>query len=367
MTAHEEPGLTVHGRTFARRQVLAGLVGVGGLGALTGAGTAALLSDRDGFTGLLESGGLDLTVAWTAPTGGGSSNGPFVLDLDLTPADSSGHAVIELTLADTGPDQNPGYLWLRTECPTPVSELSEELDVELWYADGDGDRSGSDPILSGSLGEFAEAGLAGLALDAAGDVDATETGRACLDPGQTRHLRFEWSLAGYTGADTATTANITFAAVQCRHTTGTENPFPTPSVLECGRYTTPTPSTPRYAVSHISVYAYDGEACVFLGKLDDVEGDLDVGESYDIGDMDGADTGYDLVVLDTVENDEGEVTEVAFEVVDPTGDDPELCRVLIKGARGTETYDESYLTGNATDGLLGAPEKNDGGRGGGRS
>ncbi|MFB6163934.1 MAG: hypothetical protein ABEJ31_02135 [Haloarculaceae archaeon] len=346
-----------------RRRVLAGLAGVGGLGALSGVGTAAFLRDGEGLTQRLSGGTLDLDVAWETPADCGESDGRVPLTLALTPRDRSGHGTVDLTLPTSVPGQNPAALWLRTTCPTPPSPLDDALRVELWNATTAGDRAGASPLLAGTLREVLAAGVVGLPLDAAGDRDGAPDSGTCLAPGEVRRLRLEWALPrDYAGPDASTQTTLAFAAVQCRHDAGATNPFASVDPADCGDDPEPSPDPDSrcYAISDVAVSALVDGKCVFLGKLD-VNGRLAVGDTYP---LDGS--GYELRVTDVALRD-GEVTAVAFTVVGPSGETPELCEVAIKGGPTVATYGPDSLTGNATDGLLGAPTNPNGAGGpGGR-
>lgn len=343
--------------TVDRRAVLAAVAALGGAGAFAGLGTGALLADRERAGRSLAAGTVDLTVAWESPDGSGTSDGAVTFDLELTPEDDSGHALVAVDLPQGERPNNPAYLWLRSFCPTPVSGLGDALAVELWYADDAGDRLGTAPIAAGSLNDVAESLRGGVAIDG----DPSTPGTGCLDAAATGplSLRFEWALGdGYGGVDDPTTLTVEFVATQCRFGDAT-NPFGPAPTEPCD-----SPEDPgHYAVSYVEVWVCDPAqpdcVCVELGKLE-VGGSVDlIPGTYDLPDRDGADTGYDLVVTDAVENGEGEVVAVAFEVVLPGGDDPTLCRVDVKGGRGgaLESYDGASLDGNATVGLLAAPAK----------
>lgn len=362
-----------------RRRLLAAVATLGSAGALGGFGTHAVLADAEPYDSTLESGRVDLEVSWAVDSGdSGTSDGPVSFDLELTPEDDDGSAVIEIDLPQDGDRNNPAYVWLRSFCPTPVSKLGAALEVALWYADATGARVGTAPIASGSLNDVTESLRGGLLVDGDGDPGTTE--QSCLDTttGDALSLRFEWELEdSYDGDGAATTAEFEFAAVQCRYGDPADNPFPPALDVACDE--PPVEQPPRYGVSHLTVWIcdpdQDGCVCIELGKLEDVSF---LPGTYDFPDRDGVPTGYDLVVTAAaVQADDGtvtviadasaaptdsEVVGVAFELHARTGDDPTLCQVAVKGGTGpAELYGPDSLVGNATDGVLYAPEKPSGG------
>jgi hypothetical protein len=366
-------------RGIDRRRLLAAVATLGSAGALGGVGTHAVLADAESYEATLETGRVDLAVSWAVENGGsGTSDGPVSFALDLTPENDSGSAVIEIDLPQDGDRNNPAYIWLRSFCPTPVSRLGEALAVELWYADATGVRVGTAPIASGSLNDVTDSLRRGVLVD--GDGDPSPGEQRCLDTtvGDPLSLRFDWDLEdSYEGDDSATKAAFEFAAVQCRYGDPEANPFPPVSNVPCDD--PPVDHPPRYGVSHLTVWVcdptQDGCVCVELGKLEDV---TFLPGLYEFPDRDGVPTGYDLVVTAAAVKDDGgdvsvitdasaaptdsEVVGVAFELRAQTGADPTLCQVAVKGGPGAaERYGPDSLVGNATDGILYAPEKPSGG------
>jgi hypothetical protein len=393
---------------MSRRRLLALLGGAGAAGTVGGLGSAALLADEEGpLSGLITSGSVDLEV----DTAAGTADGNVVsVPIDLTPGETDGSTVFTVTLPETD-ENNPAYLWFRSFCPEPETELADALQVTLSYDCDPGDQLfPADGQSSGSLGAFAEWALAGQPLSptcervAAADL----TG---LEPGDKLKLRLDWELADGYYENESTSLDLEFHGRQRRNTTAGENPFPAPTTTECGG-----PTVERHGISNIVISTADGQGgCSVIGKLDlsekyvercgsslDVTGDDDadgvpdhddpndgdsdvpnsggsapdaspIGDSfiapgrYDLpeegDDPSCTDSGYDLVVTSTTTKDGGaETTGIAFEVVAPDGStDLELCEVEIKGGPTTETYTDGDLSGNATVGTLAAPEKNPGG------
>jgi len=322
---------------LSRRALLGSLGTVGTAGAAFGAGTTALFTDTERLLGSAASAGrLDLLASWP---GGTSEDGVATLAIDLT--DGSGSSVI--TVAHAGEGSNPARVWLRTTCPTGPAD---SVYLTVSYVCND------DVIASGTLLSVADALRNGILLDP--DCDTTD---GCLPSDGGLDLAFEWEFVetdDYNGNDPKNVElQIQFEGKQCRHNTTVSNPFAW--VEPCVTY---------HGISFIEIYA--DSSCEFIGKLElDPSGNYDqagIGDNYvepgtyDLYENgDGGDTGYDVVVTDTVEKDGGDETvAVEFELVDPAGSDPELCRVDIKGSRDEVTYKTGF-DGNATGGLLYAP------------
>lgn len=370
------PGLT-------RRELLVGASVVGGAGALSGASSYAGLSDVERFTGnSLRAGLLDLLVGWSHAGDTGASDGEVAVDLGTLSPGDAGSVRFTVDLPD-GDDveNNPAYVWLRTFCPATTGRLASALTLRLRYADEFGSPT-SEPIFAGTLCEIAGRYRNGLPLDPEGDPDATEPG--CLDTPEygSLFLRLDYALSPDYVGDEAAELGFEFAAVACRHADPAERPFDevAPGGCDCG--------PDRHGVSYVAVYVCDPDVvgcdCVPLGKLELDSGLVEncgigtpetLGDSYlapgsyDLPvDDDCEDTGYDLVVTETVTKPGGngdEVVALAFEVVgDDDTPDPTLCQVAIKGGSGVAYYGPGDVDGNATVGVLGAPELGAGGRGG---
>jgi len=352
---------------MTRRRLLAGAVTGGGLGLLIGSGTAAMLADRETFgANLFAAGALDLEVTVdVAGGGGGHSEGVATIPLELDDETTSGSATLTVTLPDPPAENNPAYAWLRTACPED-SALADALSVTVRY-----DCDGTEELASGSLIDVANRLRNGVPLSPECDADATAGDQGCLQPEQPLRLVIEWELADdYAGEETLSLP-VAVAGRQCRHRDGTTDPFTPPLVEEC---------VDHHGISFVEIYrcGSDGEPVV-VGKLE-LEDYCDqdaIGENslepgrYDLckdgGDC--VDTGFDVRVTDTVSKVAGDGTEttgIAFELFeDGTEDGPDLCRVDIAGGSNPGSqgpaevvYDDaSDFDGNATDGVLYAPEK----------
>jgi predicted ribosomally synthesized peptide with SipW-like signal peptide len=357
----------MRGSKISRRQLLAGVAGAGATGALVGTGTAALFTDEEGFSARLTAGLFDLVVEHA----GGTSTGTVPLVIDAATGSE------QLTAQLPGERNNPGYAWLRTVCPEEdLPAFADDIAVTLSYVDCGGD---GDTIATGSLAEVAEQLRGGEPLDprCLGPAEVDPGGQACLSSGGEIDLLLEWDWdlqEDYDGGPQDLVA-LEFAGLQCRNADGTRNPFPDVATTANCETDDPPTTTERYAVSFCEVYADDGDGCKPVGKLELEDGGY-CGQSgisenqiaegtYDLY-TDGDDcekTGYDMRVTDTETKDGGsETVGLAFELLGPDGSDPTLCEVRIKGS-GTVEYDSGF-DGNATGGLLYAPEKDGGGSGG---
>lgn len=332
---------------LTRRKVLASLGAAGGLGMAAGAGANALLFDVESFeNNPFTSGNFNLVAGW----GGETTD----LTIDGLVADSSGTEILDLAFPDG--ESNPGWLWFRPRCPDPQNAFASDLDVSLYYDETD------ELIVSGDLCEVSTQLRAGTALDGQPGTDTID----CLPEGDSLPLRLEWSYGG-TG-DGPVTWPIDVRAEQCRHNPTPENPFTETPACDCPQH---------HGISWIKIYicsSPDATAgscdCQFLGKLalddgyaaceptDGISDNYIAPGTYDLFvDDDCEDTGYDVEIESTAtKNDGSETTAVEFELLDPDGDDPVLCKVEIFGGGETVTYGPDSLDGNHTIGKLEAPE-----------
>ncbi len=189
--------------SISRRRILAGLGGVGIVGAVSGAGTYALLTAEESFGGSIRSGTLSVDV-----------------DCDRCLVDGDGVSVAlgGIDRGDSGTETlvftvetNPARLWLGSDCPPAVDPLGDVLLVTLQY-DGVTFESGTLAAVRRSL-------RSGALL-----------GEECTTPGETVELDIEWELpfdAPDAVADEQTSFEFAFVGTQCRHTdsTGGDNPF----------------------------------------------------------------------------------------------------------------------------------------------
>lgn len=347
--------------TMSRRQLLAGMTAVGATGGFVGLSTGANLIDRERLAGSITAGLVDLEVDWRVlmgPDAGATGSSDAVVEIPINAAPGeTGTARLDLSLP--GDANNPSYLWLRSDCPSPpATALGEQLDLTLSYADATGVASG-DPIATGSFRQVLSDLRNGIALDGSSDPATGAGSQACLDGGDTLSLRLEWTLsAAYIGSE-STSATLAFVATQCRNSDGATNPF--------GNVT--TPACPPGEIC---------ESCEYLGKLNLEDDDrAGIGDSYvesgQFYPFDEGATDYGILVVDTeekVETNEAGATEretVAIEFVVLGPDDETLapCTVKVKSGTETEQYDRIEGTVPASsrdlegssDGLLYSPRR----------
>jgi hypothetical protein len=218
---------------ISRRELLAGLTGVGAAGALTGLGTGALLSDTEGLAAGLSGGALDLEVTWSYPSGASESD----VSLARVPTTGAGtESTVDITvdLPQGATDFNDAaFVWVRLRCPEETDIPTDDVRVELSYADGDlVDRSILGPasltdLLSRETGDGA---LTGLPLRATADDACLDT----RDGGEPIRLALRIAVAAEYVGETAFHLPFEFVGYQCRHATATENPFARAPVGPCG-------------------------------------------------------------------------------------------------------------------------------------
>lgn len=338
---------------ISRRMLLGSLGTVGCAGAVFGTGTTALFTDREMFEdSVVRAGLLDMLVSWkengVIQT---SEDGTATVTFDLV----DGKDTTVLTVEHSDSRSNPAHVWFRPTCPTGPADA---VDVTLYVC--------GEAVSSGSLLQVANSLRDGFLLD--------QYCGGCLGPDEDIEVRLESQFSetdDYNATNPKDVAlEFQYRAIQCRNNDTPSNPFE--PIEPCVKY---------HGISYIEIYAENG--CESIGKLElDPSGKYDQEgiddsyiepETYDLYEDDsGADTGYDVVVTDTVTKDGGnETIAVEFELVDPDGSDPDLCRVDIKGGSGNSggisvssvggeiTYNSSF-DGNSTDGLLYAPEKEGG-------
>jgi len=357
------------GYELSRREILAGLGGAGGAGALLGTGTVALLEDEVTTRQLFRTGSLDLVVDGNGETIDGAV---ARVGISLRPGATAGSTTFAVRLRDDD-GNNPAYVWVRSSCPEPPTELADALQVRLAH-----DRDDGAALFAGTLRELAEWLLGGRPLSPSGERRPPGE-QGCLSPGEALPLRLEWTLDEEYAGSGSLGFDLEFHARQCRASDGTTNPFPTPEVLACEG-----PPPDYHGVSYVEIWACEGDGedgeeddgdcdCTRIGKLeleDDYCGEAGVGKSfvepgrtytlYDDGE-DCTPTGYRVAVTETstkADGDADETTGLAFELLEDGATGPDLCRVDVKGGPTAATYDDpSHFDGNATAGVLTAPER----------
>lgn len=323
--------------SLSRREVLGAVGTVGTVGALSGVGTAALLSDTEVAQGRLQAGPLDLLVDCADDACLVDQNGSLSFAFpDLEPG-ASGQ--VEVLLTQTG---NPAWLWLGSTCPE--TDLEGAIDVRLAFDRGcDGD---ADYWTDGTLDE--------VLLQLSRGVRLTDE---CLLSDEQACLILEWEFRNEPGVERYEGETLEFefqfGAIQCRHNDGSARPFP---ARECADEGT--------GISHIEIWTCTEDApdctCEPLGTLELSDAYLqscpDIGTAgisenhielglYDIPeDDDCVDTTYDVLVTTVTDNPDGETVSLAFELLDGDGEPgPDVCKVVVKSGRDTVVYEAEDL------------------------
>jgi predicted ribosomally synthesized peptide with SipW-like signal peptide len=187
---------------LSRRTILAGLGGLGVAGAVSGAGTYALLTDAAASGGSIQSGTLSIDIDCEKCLVDNS------VSFALGGLDRGASGTETLSIAV---ETNPANLWLRTDCPPIVDRLGEALLVRLRY-DGTTVESGTLSSIRRSL------------------RGGTPLGEGCTTPGESTDFDIEWELpleTSETVAGEQTSLQFEFVAEQCRHVdvSGGNNPF----------------------------------------------------------------------------------------------------------------------------------------------
>jgi predicted ribosomally synthesized peptide with SipW-like signal peptide len=226
---------------ISRREVLAGLGGIGVVGAVSGAGTRAFLTDEESFGGSIRSGSISIDIGCDSciVDDGGVS---FALG-DIERGDSGTETL------DIGVETNPARLWLQSDCPSTVDPLGDALVVTIRY---DGIT-----IESGTLSSVRRSLRGGTALS-----------ENCTTPGETTGFEIEWKLPLDTPKSVAgeqTSFEFEFLAEQCRHVDGDgNNPFDGSSSCEEPDECVPCPGSNDRIAEATFEYDGPGEALVKL-------------------------------------------------------------------------------------------------------
>lgn len=294
-----------NGVPVSRRQLLAGVVGVGALGAvgsLSGARTQAYLSATESFSGAVVAGDLSIDIGCTGCT---EDNGivSFTID-DIQPGDR-----IAKTLTVTV-GSNPGRLWVATDCPEPADVLAQALRVELRSRIDGYTRSLYGGDGTKTLSDLRTTAINGLAIES-----QTETG--CLDPAQSAEIELRLRLPPGTSeslADQSTQLRLLFAAEQCRHNSAQTASNPFAIIDRCA----PIKSCPP-------------ENCTLsLGKVDISDGmmPIEIGDTLELDN-----SSYKLIIEDVEQKDNDTETVAVQFTIDSTNGHPtpSLCGVDIKG------------------------------------
>jgi hypothetical protein len=337
----------------SRREILAALGTVGTVGALSGAGTAAFLSDNELATGAIQAGSLDLLIECTDESCQVAEDGSFSVAVpDLVPG-ASGRT--EIVLTQTG---NPAWLWLGSTCPQTA--LERAIDVRMTFDRG---CDGSDEyLLEGTLQE--------VLLELSRGVRLTDR---CLRGAEQACLTLEWDFRNQPEVERYAGESLDFefqfGSIQCRHTNGSTRPFPARecvgggagiSYIEIWTCAESGPDCNCEVLGKLELSAAYVDACPDLRTEGISENRIEPG-AYDLpADDDCVDTSYDVLVTGVTDNTDGETVSLAFDLLDADGDPgPEICKVVVKSGQETVVYEAEDLVprSNSTDGEVGGSSR----------
>lgn len=312
-------------RGLTRRSVLSGVATVGSVGAVSGVGAVGLFSDEEVFTGnLLTAGELDLQLCWGE--GGEDCNpqsGPVTLNFGPVEKGEEGTATIQCNLED-----NPGWTWLRTNCPDGPCGLQEAVTVSLWYDwNCNGERNADEPYLRVSLDESQQNAVEGNLSSAIEDIttpieirnlplcdaltilrfgtlldsdqSAESEGPDPIKPGEWCCLGFEWSVDEYICVEDSFEIEFEFYTKQWRHNPEPSHPWSDVSTCEVDCTEDCEDCSPKQGISFVAFCTEDGEIN---------QGDIKLLPFYDVEDEVykvkwWSDTPLDWVVLFYGSND----------------------------------------------------------------
>ncbi|WP_254832216.1 hypothetical protein [Haloglomus salinum] len=254
-------------RGIARRKVLAAAAGAGGLGVVGGVGSAALLRDEESFSGLFESGSLELDVAWNNTDGEN-------LTAKLETGNTSGQELLDISLP--GSENNPAHVWFQPTCPPEsAAGLADALELSVRYADAQG--TPGDHVLDADGVAIDGRTLRDLAEQPGTKLQFGDDG--CLDADTTRYLLVGWEYTEDSAEFDETDFDLEFFAEQCRNNDAPTNPY---EPLSC-------PVSSGKDISWVAFCAADGETLT--------DGDLVFTVSGDTLDLTSAPSTLETVVL----------------------------------------------------------------------
>jgi predicted ribosomally synthesized peptide with SipW-like signal peptide len=240
-------------------QILSSLLIIGLLAVVTGSTTMALFNDTEtSIDNTFTAGALDLEMGWNESYNGEliesqeltNDPGP-IFDLpDLKPGDV-GEATLSFHIYD-----NPGYVYLKVNqtedadnsCTEPEAnaengdcgtdgELPENINLDVWYDDGDNERQPNETLIfNGTAEEIEDTNLSnGKLLDSNHDTEEADP----FPNSTTQYLGFAWDIPGEVGnviQTDSTVYDINLAVEQARHQNenepGEENETSTPEPEE---------------------------------------------------------------------------------------------------------------------------------------
>ena len=255
---------------LSRREILAGLGGIGVVGAVSGAGTYGLLAADRSFGGSIRTGTLSVGI---------DCQRCFVEDSSVAFSIGGirrGDSDTETISLDV--ETNPARVWIRTDCPPLADPLGRELLVRIRYDDGDGPSV----IASGTFSDVRRRLRSGAIL-----------GSGCTTPGKAAELDIEWELppdASDSAAGQTTNFELEFFAEQCRHgdTNGSDDPFAGTSPCEEPTVCVPCPRSDHERIAGAS-FEYDGPDTATI-ELIQQQSDNSPQTDYAFGALDPGDT-----------------------------------------------------------------------------
>ncbi|MEF8914727.1 hypothetical protein [Natronomonas sp.] len=194
---------------LSRRELLAGLGGIGVAGAASGAGTYALFSDRSDFDGRTRASGLALDIECDGSESCANTADGVSFRFDGLDRGDERSISFRVTVR-----QNPARVWMATDCPEGTA-LEDALEIELRGSDG--------TEVSGRLSEVRRRLHTGTRVDGGSGCTAVDS-----------PVRFELRASLPAEVDTSVAGSeasltLAFFAEQCRHAGdgGDRNPFRT--------------------------------------------------------------------------------------------------------------------------------------------
>lgn len=221
---------------LSRREVLGCLGGIGVAGAVSGAGTYALLSGEESFSGSIQSGTVSIEVDGRLR--------PVSFSIDGIGRGDGDQEILKVVVGT-----NPAWLWLNSDCPTGTDRLGDALDVRL--------RWDGKTISSGTLSSVRRSLRGGVLLDG-----------SCTDPDESVDLELVWKLPADVPewvAGETTAVEFVLAAEQCRHNDAgeTSNPFDGASACDEPTVCAPCPRSDDERIASAS-FEYDGPDTVTI-------------------------------------------------------------------------------------------------------
>jgi hypothetical protein len=316
--------MTADRQRLTRRRVLESLGTVGTIGAVTGTGTVAYITDSNTRTGRIRAGQVNIHVDCKGCT---VSDDQITVPFETFDPGETKTRRIQLTVDG---ESLPTQVWARTICPPSGDPLGEALQTRLAIApECNKDESawryphGTRWVTYNKMRRMLSDG-----------IRLGESSNSCLTPGEELCLVFEYHLPTNTtwAAGSESEFGLELFAKQCRHAAATvEKPF---SDVTC----------PELPCSD----------CVELGKLDVNRDRLEPGNTYSFDklfspfDKDGHDYALNVItVTDKVGDDERETVCASLRILRDGSETaaPPLCAVAIGGGKPSRTGGRGRTSG----------------------